>query len=256
MGQELEQSEAARLLASLEELIRQNGEVKEESRLEILGAEQPGDNFCADLILREESGFELWLGSLEDALCLRGLRQRGINAVLNCAVEECERECAVYRGCGGGRRRAHARGISAMDGAQAQVGAAADDGCNLDRDQVRAVALFEGAWYTSMLGYDTGFLGFAADDEDGYAMDRHFDEANAFLRGCRAEGRKVIVHCIMGINRSSAALAAFLCRELGLGLTPSVDLISKGRGHVLSNASFRRQLVAAYGNDANCKAEV
>jgi len=122
----------------------------------------------------------------------------------------------------------------------------ADGTVSLDWDQVRAVALFDAEWYSSMLGFDTAFFGFSANDEDGYSMDEHFAEASEFLRQCRSERRKVIVHCIMGINRSSAALAAFMCSEMGLGLVPTVELISKHRGHVLSNRSFLKQLIALY----------
>lgn len=266
--------EASPLEARLIQLINENGAIREAAKMEAQAAkakideeaEQPGiavaagsgedsgaitrkvnrTDFSADFITGEDGGFEIWLGSLDDALCLSSLRERGIGALLNCAVEECERECAAHRGFGG-RRRAHARGISAMDGGYNPANGAA----TLDRDQIRAVALFDSEWYTNMLGRDTSFLGIAADDEDGYNIERHFAEARAFLGRCRREGRKVLVHCIMGINRSSAALVAFLCGDLGMSLEEAVDLISKHRGHVLSNNSFLKQLISAYGNQSD-----
>mmetsp|Transcript_15189 Transcript_15189/g.44931 ORF Transcript_15189/g.44931 Transcript_15189/m.44931 type:complete len:262 (-) Transcript_15189:54-839(-) len=206
------------------------------------GKASAADHFDADLIAGEDNGFEVWLGSLEDALCLPSLWQRGFRGLLNCAVEDCEREVAAHRGVGRARRRAHARGISAVeDGYRPANGAPA-----LDRDQIRAVAFFDAEWYTSMLGSDIAFLGFSAADEAGYNIDRHFAEAGAFLRACRQEGRKVLVHCVMGINRSCAALASFLCSDLGMKLEDAIDLISKRRGYILSNISFLKQLIAAY----------
>lgn len=274
--------EGNHLEARLIQLINGNGELREAAKLEAQAAKAKADeaaraaeaatllvpttaqeageqpepingkvnhsDFSADLITGEDGGFEIWLGSLDDALCLSSLRERGIGALLNCAVEECERECAAHRGFGG-RRRAHARGVSAMDGGYCPANGAA----TMDRDQIRAVALFDSEWYTSMLGRDTSFLGIAADDVDGYNIERHFAEARAFLGKCRQEGRKVLVHCIMGINRSSAALVAFLCGELGMSLEEAIDLISKHRGHVLSNNSFLKQLITTYGHQSATK---
>lgn len=251
MGSAATEDQPQGLMGRLEALIRSNGDVKEETRMEAFGREQPGDSFDADLILSDEDGFEIWLGSFEDALALQSLRDRGIDGILNCAVEECWRECLAFRGLGSGRRRAHARGVSAMDGSQ-QPGDS-EDRLVLDRDHVRRVAAFDAEWYSSMLGRDTSFLGIAANDEEGYGMAQHFAEAGEFLAQCRREHRKVLVHCVMGINRSSAAVAAFLCQELGTGLTPAVELISRHRGHVLSNSSFLRQLIAAYGEGADCQ---
>ena len=68
-------------------------------------------------VLKEDaSGFELWIGSLEadgnffsksrvaepntqDALNLRALRDRGIDAVLNCAVRDCDSPPRSARFC-------------------------------------------------------------------------------------------------------------------------------------------------------------
>lgn len=121
----------------------------------------------------------------QDALSLRVLRDCGFGAVLNCAVEECERECAAHRGGGRGRRRAHARGASLYDEERL-------DGGELDRDRVRATAQFDGEWYSRMLGRETVLLGISADDAEGYDMQQHFAEVSEFLSSCRAEGKKVL----------------------------------------------------------------
>jgi protein-tyrosine phosphatase len=117
----------------------------------------------------------------------------------------------------------------------------------LDREQVCSLALFDGEWYSSMLGYDVSYLGLAADDEPGYDMRKHFEESVGFLAECRKEGRKVLIHCIMGINRSSTALVAFLCEGMGMNLREAIQLASERRGYILSNASFLDQLVSSYG---------
>eukprot|EP00401_Gymnodinium_catenatum_P078949 CAMPEP_0117493566 /NCGR_PEP_ID=MMETSP0784-20121206/19163_1 /TAXON_ID=39447 /ORGANISM="" /LENGTH=320 /DNA_ID=CAMNT_0005288421 /DNA_START=111 /DNA_END=1073 /DNA_ORIENTATION=- len=242
--------------SQLAAVIRDNSLVRDELRYSRPTADDLAEDlaesdtsFSADLVLQEENGFELWLGSMDDALCFDGLKKRGIDGFLNCALEECDQECAVFRAqsSGRGRRRCHARGPSAQtDGVQ--IGRMMDGCRSLSRDQVRALAAFDGGWYSIMLGCDIAFLGIAADDEPDYEMTKHFSEATEFLLQCRKEGRKVLVHCVMGINRSATAAVAFLCGGLGMSLEEAVNLASQHRGHILSNESFLRQLVESYGH--------
>eukprot|EP00929_Paragymnodinium_shiwhaense_P031348 TRINITY_DN1757_c0_g1_i1.p1 TRINITY_DN1757_c0_g1~~TRINITY_DN1757_c0_g1_i1.p1 ORF type:complete len:363 (+),score=83.60 TRINITY_DN1757_c0_g1_i1:77-1165(+) len=233
--------------AELRKVIHANGERRDLSRQsERAAAAERQDDFSADLVFREEaSGFELWLGSLDDALSLESLKRHNINAFLNIAHEECERECAACRemaaGGRGRRRRCHARGPSVADEAHDGFG-------TLGRDQIRSIALFDMNWYSEMLDSDVAYCGIAAEDEAGYAIGQHFDEAADFLSKCRAEGRKVMVHCIMGINRSATALVAFLCRQLQMSLQEAVNIASRERGYILSNETFLRQLVERFGD--------
>lgn len=243
-------SESAVGTVELENIIRQNGGHRERKRLEEAQqdqpCEQPGALFAADLVLQEESGFELWLGSLEDALSLEALERHKIDGILNCALAECQLECACSRPSGAGRRRSHARGPSAMNGGDFQASVAVDGCRRLDRDQIRALASFDADWYSTILGRDVDYLGIDAVDEPGYPMDAHFQETLDFLARCREEGRRVLVHCVQGINRSSAALVAFLCHDLCMQLADAVELTAKRRGHILSNESFLAQLVERF----------
>lgn len=263
------------LRASLRKLIQENGERRDDTRIQETehasisrqatadaethdgaGPAQPQQakvdrTFSADLVLHDDSsGFELWLGSLEDALSLAGLHDRGVNGFVNCALEECVNECMCSRPQRG-RARTHARGLSVVD-AGFKAENVADSRLCLAPDQVRGLISFDAEWYSEYLGYDTAYLGLAGQDEEGYRMDEHFTEILDFLHVCRQEGRKVLVHCIMGINRSSAALVSFLCAGLGLSLRDAVDMTSKSRGHILSNESFLEQLIGKFGKGSAC----
>jgi len=204
--------------------------------------------FCADLVYAEEAGFELWLGSLEDALSLEGLKRRNIDGILNCALEECIAECRTFR-CGEsepknrGRCRTHARGASLAADGEAKT----KQKTNMPADVLRGLVEFDQSWYSDFLDCDMAYYGIAAADEDGYRMDNHFEEACQFIEMCRLERRKVLVHCIMGINRSSLALVAFLCSGLGMPLSDAIGLASRQRGWILSNNSFIDQLVTRFG---------
>mmetsp|Transcript_78674 Transcript_78674/g.138755 ORF Transcript_78674/g.138755 Transcript_78674/m.138755 type:complete len:281 (-) Transcript_78674:64-906(-) len=260
--------EAAMLRASLQAMVHQIGTKREEMRarqqqeeasarereaaeslLESSSSSEPRKasppvQFAADLVLREETGFELWLGSLEDALNLRGLRERGISAVLNCALEDCEAEVACFRPTRSQRRaRSHTRNRSMEDGALG------GGWIGLHRDQVWSLASFDADWYSDVLELDVAYEALAAKDEVGYNMQQHYPEVTEFLKQCRRDGKKVLVHCVMGINRSVSATVAFLAGSMGMSLKAAVRLAAERRGCVLSNASFLDQLIRAYGSE-------
>eukprot|EP00435_Cladocopium_sp_Y103_P005868 s438_g1.t3 len=67
-----------------------------------------------------------------------------------------------------------------------------------------------------------------------------------FLTECRQHGRKVLVHCIMGVNRAAWATVAFLSGSMGMSLKAAITLAAEKRGCVLSNASFLDQLIFSF----------
>eukprot|EP00439_Symbiodinium_sp_Y106_P001414 s7997_g1.t1 len=180
---------AAQLRASLKALLQELGAKREEARAkdneeaaEEAGrrlAEEPDrltgfSSFTADLVLKEDAtGFELWIGSLEDALNLRALRDRGIDAVLNCAVRDCEAEIACFKPhrC---QRRARAHTRNASMGMEAKLGAS---WLGLRRDQIWSLASFDADWYSDVLELEVLYEGLPAKDEVGYDMRGHCQES-------------------------------------------------------------------------------
>ena len=49
-------------------------------------------------------------------------------------------------------------------------------------------------------------------DELGANIRQHFDKTNGFLHGCKGKNEKVLVHCQMGISRSSSVVLAYLIK--------------------------------------------
>jgi len=239
------------LLNNLTAQIRHNGRQWEEDH-SVLDSSAADELFAGSLIF-EQDGFELWIGSLDDALSLRALQEHGINAFLNVAVDEGARDCAGFTGSGAsgggrpqcGRQRTHARGTSIST--CGNVG----DLASLHLTEVRSLATFDDTWYSHALGYDVEYMGVGAEDIDGYAIQDHFADTVDFLVRCRDGRRKVFVHCMMGVNRSVACAVAFLCSNLGVGMSlwDAIDLVSKRRGFVLSNISFLQQLTLHFATD-------
>ncbi|KAJ9465737.1 Dual specificity protein phosphatase 1 [Diplonema papillatum] len=85
---------------------------------------------------------------------------------------------------------------------------------------------------------------FAAQDADEYPLlDMHFEAACDFLDNAIKEGHTVLVHCVAGINRSAAICAAYLMRRHRMKLIEAVRHVHEQRPIILSNQSFRDQLV-------------
>jgi len=120
-------------------------------------------------------------------------------------------------------------------------------------DQFWKKVEFTPEWYRRYLSQDDlWYLPLDTEDHFDYPLSDKFDEVSEFLNACRLDGRKVLVHCIMGMNRSAFATAAFLMRwgtvrgEDGLDVKSAVDWISSRRLDVMKNQSFLKQLVS-YG---------
>lgn len=55
--------------------------------------------------------------------------------------------------------------------------------------------------------------------------------------------RVVLVHCVMGVSRSSTAVAAFLTHKYGMSRNLALSYISKRRPQICPRENFRAQLL-------------
>lgn len=74
-------------------------------------------------------------------------------------------------------------------------------------------------------------------------LERHHEEASAFVRRAKAEGGRVLIHCQAGINRSGVLACAELMLHDQLPVLEAVTRLKRARGTVLTNHSFQEQLV-------------
>ena len=106
----------------------------------------------------------------------------------------------------------------------------------------------DGAVYESLDGITYHSID-ARDKLDYDLIGRHADEALAFLARMGAadpeasSGGGCLVHCAAGVNRSAALCVAFLVRVQRWTLLRAVRHVHARRPIVLTNASFRLQLV-------------
>jgi len=149
---------------------------------------------------------------MEDALNLPWLRSRGVTAIVNMAVGSCMLE--------------------------------KEGSCPSQENP----PLFSREWYTRVMPCsDFEYLAVDARDSEDYPIWTAFDEVVSFISRCREAKRRVLVHCLMGVNRSATVVGAFLVRSSpggagGLGPDQAVELIRRKRLGTLTNTAFVRQL--------------
>ena len=96
----------------------------------------------------------------------------------------------------------------------------------------------------SYYGGDIKYTEFDADDSEGYDMMKHFEDAYKVIEEARNSGGKVLLHCIIGVNRSGLLAAAYCMVHKNMDPISAAVFVKKSRGCLLTNDSFQRQLVA------------
>ena len=74
-------------------------------------------------------------------------------------------------------------------------------------------------------------------------LDRHFEDALKFIDMCKEQGRRVLLHCRAGINRSAALAVAYYMIHTHTPLYKAVQHCVAVRPIILSNRGFVEQLV-------------
>ncbi|UJR20926.1 hypothetical protein I4U23_024035 [Adineta vaga] len=72
---------------------------------------------------------------------------------------------------------------------------------------------------------------------------KHFDRTNEFLYNCKQKNEKVLVHCQMGISRSSSIILAYLMKYHHDSLYKAYDYLLERRRIAAPNLSFLLQLI-------------
>ena len=86
----------------------------------------------------------------------------------------------------------------------------------------------------------------ASDDPDYNVLGEHLDDFMAFMDECRGEKRKVLVHCVAGINRSATLCIAYLVIRENMTLSEAIRHCFGARPIILTNTSFVMQLIERF----------
>jgi len=88
------------------------------------------------------------------------------------------------------------------------------------------------------------YQGFNASDNLQYDISKHFDDTFAFISKARECNEKILVHCAMGISRSSAIVTAYLMRANAWSFATALQYVRERRSIVQPNPNFCLQLRA------------
>ena len=90
----------------------------------------------------------------------------------------------------------------------------------------------------------TSYMEIDADDIPEYPiLMLHYGQARRFFDDAREAGGRALVHCELGVNRSTTLAVAYLVESEQVTLTQAVRQVRIDRPNVLINDGFRRQLV-------------
>ncbi|KAH9482754.1 Dual specificity protein phosphatase 1B [Psilocybe cubensis] len=71
----------------------------------------------------------------------------------------------------------------------------------------------------------------------------HLPAACRFIEQALASGGVVLVHCVQGISRSAAVVAAYLMYSRRINSTQALNIVRTARDHIWPNPGFQEQLV-------------
>lgn len=88
------------------------------------------------------------------------------------------------------------------------------------------------------------YKGINIEDSYGYdILDNHLDDFLEFMDECIGAGKKVLVHCVAGVNRSATLLIAYLVLRRQMDLVDAIKFCFNKRPIILTNVSFVKQLI-------------
>lgn len=81
-----------------------------------------------------------------------------------------------------------------------------------------------------------------ASDHPGFNLGMYLDSAADFINNSLRSGTGVLVHCYMGISRSTSCVMAYLMKYQNMTMTSAFSLCKKNRSIVCPNPGFMNQL--------------
>jgi len=81
------------------------------------------------------------------------------------------------------------------------------------------------------------------DDLSTESLNTHLQEALKFIDEAKSSSSKVLVHCAMGISRSSSVVIAYIMRERGFTFEQAKAFVKSQRSCIQPNPGFSKQLL-------------
>ena len=79
-------------------------------------------------------------------------------------------------------------------------------------------------------------------DSPLFQINTFFDKTNSFINTAKLSGGSILIHCQLGISRSTTCLIAYMIKYLGYTTLSALQFIKNKRPHVMPNFGFIHQL--------------
>ena len=79
-------------------------------------------------------------------------------------------------------------------------------------------------------------------DLPGFNITMFFKKTNNFINQAKLSGKNILIHCQLGISRSTTCLIAYMIKHLGYTTVSAMQLIKSKRPHIMPNFGFLQQL--------------
>ena len=93
-------------------------------------------------------------------------------------------------------------------------------------------------------GNEFSYMGFRAEDEWTYDIMQHFQPVYDFIEKARLSGGKVLIHCVVGVNRSGVLAIAYCMLHKNMGPISAAKFVKESRKMMLTNNGFQVRLIA------------
>ena len=79
-------------------------------------------------------------------------------------------------------------------------------------------------------------------DFPNFQINTFFDKTNSFINKAKLSGGNILIHCQLGISRSTTCLIAYMIKYLGYTTLNALQYIKKKRSQIMPNFGFIQQL--------------
>ena len=69
-----------------------------------------------------------------------------------------------------------------------------------------------------------------------------FKKTNSFINKAKLSGKNILIHCQLGISRSTTCLIAYMIKYMGYTTVSALQFVKSKRPHIMPNFGFLQQL--------------
>ena len=89
---------------------------------------------------------------------------------------------------------------------------------------------------------DINYLQVQLNDLPNFNISLFFKKTNSFINKAKLSGKNILIHCQLGISRSTTCLIAYMIKYLGYTTVSAMQFIKSKRPHIMPNFGFLQQL--------------